>query len=280
MAAYPACNPRAVALLLQAKEAPQDDAPRLVLADWLEDNGDPDRAAFVRLQCQLARLRGPEDQGRSGPLLEASGRLLARHGGGWLGPLWRWRLSPLAWHRGMLATRLPRGCDVGELCDVLPWLDTAVLTLSSREGFCHAAAVLPCLTLNHLCLDVRPAVRLARLLSLLAQAPASPCLRSLSVAWPAPLCRLEDRGQTRAVPDVGARFLGCLLGELPLARSLTHLASSPAWGADQEGLIRAHGVVPARAEPPLWMHGLPAASFAAPQAGLERNARRSTRIAP
>ena len=34
-----------------------DDAPRLVFADWLEDNGDPARAKFIRLQCQLAAER-------------------------------------------------------------------------------------------------------------------------------------------------------------------------------------------------------------------------------
>jgi uncharacterized protein (TIGR02996 family) len=36
--------------------SPDDDAPRLVWADWLEENGDSDRAEFVRLQCELARL--------------------------------------------------------------------------------------------------------------------------------------------------------------------------------------------------------------------------------
>jgi uncharacterized protein (TIGR02996 family) len=37
-------------------ESPDDDAPRLVWADWLEENGDPERAQFVRLQCELASL--------------------------------------------------------------------------------------------------------------------------------------------------------------------------------------------------------------------------------
>lgn len=36
-------------------QAPDDDAPRLVFADWLDENGDPDRAEFIRLQVQLAR---------------------------------------------------------------------------------------------------------------------------------------------------------------------------------------------------------------------------------
>jgi uncharacterized protein (TIGR02996 family) len=35
---------------------PEDDTPRLIYADWLEDHGDPDRAAFIRVQCALARL--------------------------------------------------------------------------------------------------------------------------------------------------------------------------------------------------------------------------------
>jgi uncharacterized protein (TIGR02996 family) len=33
-------------------ESPDDDAPRLVYADWLDDNGDPARAEFIRLQVQ------------------------------------------------------------------------------------------------------------------------------------------------------------------------------------------------------------------------------------
>jgi uncharacterized protein (TIGR02996 family) len=35
---------------------PDDDAPRLVYADWLDDHDQPHRAEFIRVQCQLARL--------------------------------------------------------------------------------------------------------------------------------------------------------------------------------------------------------------------------------
>ncbi|AMV24315.1 hypothetical protein VT84_07955 [Gemmata sp. SH-PL17] len=35
---------------------PDDDTVRLVAADFLEENGDPDRATFIRIQCELARL--------------------------------------------------------------------------------------------------------------------------------------------------------------------------------------------------------------------------------
>jgi uncharacterized protein (TIGR02996 family) len=33
---------------------PDDDAPRLIFADWLDENGDPERAEFIRLQCRIA----------------------------------------------------------------------------------------------------------------------------------------------------------------------------------------------------------------------------------
>jgi uncharacterized protein (TIGR02996 family) len=35
---------------------PDDDTVRLAAADFLEENGDPDRAAFIRIQIELARL--------------------------------------------------------------------------------------------------------------------------------------------------------------------------------------------------------------------------------
>lgn len=37
--------------------SPADDLPRLVLADWLEENGQPERAEFIRLQCELEKVR-------------------------------------------------------------------------------------------------------------------------------------------------------------------------------------------------------------------------------
>jgi uncharacterized protein (TIGR02996 family) len=37
-------------------EQPDEDAPRLVLADWYEEHGEPDRAEFIRLQCRRPRL--------------------------------------------------------------------------------------------------------------------------------------------------------------------------------------------------------------------------------
>jgi uncharacterized protein (TIGR02996 family) len=43
-----------LALIRACKAEPDDDAPRLVLADWLEDHGDAERAAFIRRQVSGA----------------------------------------------------------------------------------------------------------------------------------------------------------------------------------------------------------------------------------
>src|SRR5215471_7295784 len=64
---------------------PEDDAPRLVYADWLEDNGDLDRATFIRTQCRLASI-GKYDLERY-DLEWAEKGLLAKHGKRWLKPL-------------------------------------------------------------------------------------------------------------------------------------------------------------------------------------------------
>jgi uncharacterized protein (TIGR02996 family) len=48
------------ALEAAVRASPTDDAPRLAYADWLDEHGRPDRAAFIRVQCELAG--GPSDE--------------------------------------------------------------------------------------------------------------------------------------------------------------------------------------------------------------------------
>jgi uncharacterized protein (TIGR02996 family) len=61
----PSAGPAALdGLLAAARAEPDDDTPRLVLADWLEENGDPAWAEFIRAQCRMARLA--DDWGRPG----------------------------------------------------------------------------------------------------------------------------------------------------------------------------------------------------------------------
>src|SRR4051812_41868891 len=53
-------RPELLGLLAACKERPDEDGPRLVLADWLEENGESDRAAFVRAQVRRANEIGYE----------------------------------------------------------------------------------------------------------------------------------------------------------------------------------------------------------------------------
>jgi uncharacterized protein (TIGR02996 family) len=69
--------------LLQAIiDDPDDDMVRLVYADWLDDRGQSERAEFIRVQIELARL--PFEDERISELQAREFRLLARHGMTWL----------------------------------------------------------------------------------------------------------------------------------------------------------------------------------------------------
>lgn len=70
---------------------PDDDTPRLVYADWLQEHGDEPRAEFIRAQCALSRL--PYDRRRcrkQRKTLEAQEReLLKAHKDRWTDELGR-----------------------------------------------------------------------------------------------------------------------------------------------------------------------------------------------
>src|SRR4051795_7116192 len=113
-------HPQVLALLLSAKESPEDDAPRLVLADWLEDHGEVDRAEFIRAQLRLAPGAGETDA-TCRTLRQRSAQLLQGNGDCWLGPLWRYWLAPSCWHRGLLCTGLPRSINPETIEAALGW---------------------------------------------------------------------------------------------------------------------------------------------------------------
>src|SRR5437588_12608417 len=66
---------------------PDDDTPRLVYADWLEDHGDSERAEFIRTQIRYVQIEHylPE----SHRLYARQKELVERHREEWLGPLAR-----------------------------------------------------------------------------------------------------------------------------------------------------------------------------------------------
>jgi uncharacterized protein (TIGR02996 family) len=80
-------------------EAPADDAPRLIFADWLDEHGQPDRAEFIRVQCELERLWAGDK--RAAELRRRSLALLAEHETRWLGE-WADLLVRWTFRRGFL----------------------------------------------------------------------------------------------------------------------------------------------------------------------------------
>jgi uncharacterized protein (TIGR02996 family) len=89
-------------------EAPEDDTPRLVYADWLEENGQAERAQFIRVQCELARL--PPDDPACPALREREKKLLRGNRQRWQAgkPTWA---SPGDFHRGFHVPRLKEGAE-------------------------------------------------------------------------------------------------------------------------------------------------------------------------
>ena len=81
---------------------PEDDTARLVYADWLDENGDPDRAEFIRVQIE--QVRGGDWATRS------NGQIPQRLFGLWQRnhAAWQWELPQIrgvswsGWDRGFL----------------------------------------------------------------------------------------------------------------------------------------------------------------------------------
>ena len=80
----------AEAFLQRIRAFPDDDAPRLIFADWLDERGEP-RGAFIRVQLALARLddepAGQIDrQATRARLMEIEQNLLEEHRQEWIAP--------------------------------------------------------------------------------------------------------------------------------------------------------------------------------------------------
>jgi uncharacterized protein (TIGR02996 family) len=99
------------AFLQAIREEPDEDAHRLIYADWLEEQGGSartERAAFIRAQTRLASL--PEDDPHRDALEDEAADLLADHEDEWTQPLrgiaQEWRFS-----RGFIENVTIRGED-------------------------------------------------------------------------------------------------------------------------------------------------------------------------
>jgi uncharacterized protein (TIGR02996 family) len=151
------------AFLQAIREAPDDDGPRLVYADWLEDHGQAERAEFIRVQCE--RARRDEEDPRAKALHQRAGELLQAHWEEWVEPLrkatlplgpqfgefWLWRYSPegLAKFRRGFVDTLTLGTEefltrVGVLARLLPLRGLVLRGAGQRAEALAAAPYLDC----------------------------------------------------------------------------------------------------------------------------------------
>jgi uncharacterized protein (TIGR02996 family) len=63
------------ALLRDIRDNPEDDTPRLVYADWLDEHNQGDRATLIRTECELARIDRLEQPTRHKELRELEKKL-------------------------------------------------------------------------------------------------------------------------------------------------------------------------------------------------------------
>jgi uncharacterized protein (TIGR02996 family) len=89
------------ALLCAIAAHPDEDTPRLAFADYIEERGNPDRAAFIRGSIELARLK--EDSPHRRELAFRCRQLLDAHEKEWLDPPEVF-LFDYGWSRGFVET--------------------------------------------------------------------------------------------------------------------------------------------------------------------------------
>jgi uncharacterized protein (TIGR02996 family) len=97
-------RPELLALLRQVKATPEDEALRLVLADWLEEHGDAAdraRAALIRTDAEWRGRPAPGHDETQQRLREQMQALERAYGSEWLGPL-RQSNVQCQFHRGLI----------------------------------------------------------------------------------------------------------------------------------------------------------------------------------
>jgi uncharacterized protein (TIGR02996 family) len=130
------------AFLAEILEHPDDDGPRLICADWLDEQGDHDRATFIRLQIQAAPLDW-WDADRAA-LEEKAKALQMRHARAWLAGIPGWARPTATFERGFISKV---ACPVGvflkgaaELYRQAPINTVALLEVCAEQGSQIAAA--------------------------------------------------------------------------------------------------------------------------------------------
>ncbi|HLW65093.1 MAG TPA: TIGR02996 domain-containing protein [Gemmataceae bacterium] len=117
------------AFLQTILEQPEADAPRLVYADWLDEQGNP-LGELVRVQCQLACLH--EKDPRREPLCRRQEQLFEQFGPLWHGPVQELGLSG-KFQRGLFEVTVTGARTLLDVADRLFALPS-VLHVNLRDG--------------------------------------------------------------------------------------------------------------------------------------------------
>jgi uncharacterized protein (TIGR02996 family) len=219
-------------LIRACKDEPFDVTRRLILADWLEEHGDADRAELVRLQMALDDAWGDEPDR---PAMEVRcAELVRTNAERWLGPARQW-YGRADFRRGFLCLNATaeelRLHPPAELPDeVVPWLEE----LYVRQGVDDALLVSPTLRyFSHLQLSgssrplggdelglllANPALEECRRLDFYSNQINADCARALARCER--LARLRELNLNRnPVGDLGLTELA----QAPWLRGLTRL---------------------------------------------------------
>jgi uncharacterized protein (TIGR02996 family) len=205
------------AFLRAIRDTPED-AHRLVYADWLDEQGDAERAEFIRLQCRLART-APDDP-QHDALEERERALLTAHEAKWLGPLPP-EVRDWSFRGGLVDALLMRdSAGVEGLAEVFERHPVRKVTFAGRPPTIDALAAADFLgSVAHLSVEGLRDVNLVRL----AESPHLAGLTELALDGPA-----VDNDLARSLASAAAtRQLKALrLGETSLTdagvRTLVH----------------------------------------------------------
>lgn len=150
--------------LQEIVDNPDDDMPRLVFADWLEERADP-RGEFIRLGCQMARYKNPDTRWRNPwhrvqllkdmrhlpeyqALLNRQLTLLVKHRDRWLEPFGN-NLTEITFERGFVEEGATTA--VGFVQHAPQWYRlTPLRRLWLIGAGCRLASFLQCPHLMHL----------------------------------------------------------------------------------------------------------------------------------
>ena len=120
-------------------EAGSDLSPRLIYADWLEEQGQVERAEFIRLACQLTTLAATDP--RRATIAQRLNALESAHERQWLKPLRQiggtWRFL---WGEAFVEEAVLRAADLIQHAELI-YRHTPLTRVHLREARGHVAAL-------------------------------------------------------------------------------------------------------------------------------------------